>query len=69
MYNYLYQNWDLLAVGIVTIMTVILGFRIYFTNSKSATNKTFLGLTLFIALWGIFNYLSYQSQFTIETFT
>ncbi|MEX2052342.1 MAG: ATP-binding protein [Candidatus Paceibacterota bacterium] len=69
MLDYLYQNWDLLAVGIVIVMTVIIGFIVYFANSKSSTNKIFLGLTLFISLWGISNYLSYQSQFAIEAFT
>ena len=67
--NYLYQNWDLLAVGIVTVMTVITGFIVFFASSKEKSNKIFLALTLSIALWGICNYLSYQSQFAIEAFT
>ncbi len=69
MLNYLAQNWDLLAIGIVIVVTVIIGFIVYFANNKSATNKIFLGLSLFISLWGILNYLSYQSQFAIEAFT
>ncbi len=66
--NYLYQNWDLLAVGIVIVMTVIMGFVVYFSNSQTKVNRVFLGLSIFIALWGVCNYLSYQSQLAINAF-
>src|SRR3989304_3822587 len=70
----LYESWDLLAIGIVICITVVLGFIVYFGNTKSATHRTFLGFSLFVALWGTLNYLSYQpievsQAFTILRFT
>ena len=58
---YIFQAWDIVAVCIVINITVILGFIVYFGNNKSATHRSFLGFSLLVALWGTFNYISYQS--------
>jgi signal transduction histidine kinase len=55
-----FKNWDLLALGIVVTINVILGFLVYFENTKSPTRRSLLGFSLATAVWGIFNYLSYH---------
>jgi signal transduction histidine kinase len=55
-----FQNLDLLTVGIAVAGTIVLGFTVYITNTKSATNLTFFQFSLITALWGVLNYLSYQ---------
>ncbi|MEK7636471.1 MAG: ATP-binding protein [Patescibacteria group bacterium] len=55
-----FQNFDILSVGVVVIATVLLGFIVFFSNSKSVTHRTFLLFSLATGLWGIINYLSYQ---------
>lgn len=55
-------NLDLLSVGIVTAANFILGFIVYFSNKKGATNEAFLLFTSVSALWGAVNYALYQSQ-------
>src|SRR3989344_5794164 len=65
----LYETWDLLAVGTVICTTVVLGFIVFFGNTKSATHRTFLAFSLFVALWGTLNYLSYQSIEISVSFT
>ena len=55
------QNFDLLSVGITVAAIGILGFAIFFDNRKSVTNKTFLGFSLITILYGVFNYINYQT--------
>jgi signal transduction histidine kinase len=55
-----FLNLDLLTVGIAVAGTIVLGFTIYITNSRSATNRVFFQFALITALWGVVNYLSYQ---------
>lgn len=38
----------------------ILGFVVYINNPHSITHQSFLPLSIFAVLWGIFNYLTYQ---------
>ncbi|MBX4197792.1 hypothetical protein KW782_00455 [Candidatus Parcubacteria bacterium] len=51
---------DLFFVGIVVITTCVFGFAVYFSNTKSITNRIFLLFSLVTALWGVANYLVYQ---------
>jgi signal transduction histidine kinase len=55
-----FTNWDLLVLGIIVTTNVILGFLVYFENTKSPTRRAFLGFALATAVWGIFNYVSYH---------
>ena len=61
------QNLDLLTVGVTVAATVLLGFSVYISDTKSATNRTFFYFSLVSALWGSVNYLSYQ--FADPTYT
>ncbi|MBL7045322.1 MAG: hypothetical protein ISR98_01850 [Parcubacteria group bacterium] len=54
------NNLDLLSVGMTIAGIGILGFVVYFNNTKSVTNKTFLFFALITILWSIANYLYYQ---------
>lgn len=51
------NNLDLFSVGMVIAAIGILGFVLYFNNTKSITNRTFLYLSITIIFWSIFNYL------------
>ena len=53
-------NLDLFAVGITTATIGIFGFVVFFNNRKDATNRAFLGFSLAVIAWSIFNYISYQ---------
>ncbi len=55
-----YINFDLLSVGIAIAGTVLLGSIIFFNNTKSITNRTFLYFSILTAIWGISNYLEYR---------
>jgi signal transduction histidine kinase len=57
-----FQNLDLLSVSITVAATLVLGFSVFFNNTKSITNKTFFWFTFVTALWGVVNYLNYQTQ-------
>lgn len=63
----LFNNLDLLSVGLTIAATGILGFVIYFSDKTSATNRTFLDFTLVTMFWGVANYLNYnvESNFLI----
>ena len=56
----LLENLDLLSVGTAIAATFVLGFVVFFSNRKSATNKTFFVFAIITGLWGLLNYLSYQ---------
>ncbi|MBI4094888.1 MAG: hypothetical protein HY435_01710 [Candidatus Liptonbacteria bacterium] len=55
-------NLDLLSVGIAIAGVGILGFVVFFSNRRSATNKAFLAFAMVAIVWGISNYLN--SRFT-----
>jgi len=55
-------NLDLFSVGIAIAGIGILGFMVFFSNRKSATNKAFFCLSWAIILWSLFNYLSYNLE-------
>ncbi len=55
-------NYDLLILGITVAGIAILGFFIYFNDSKSVTNVSFLKFSLATACWGVFNYLNYNTD-------
>lgn len=55
-----FQNFDLLSVGLAVAATTVLGFTVYFNNPQSITNKTFFVFSLMTAVWGILNFLSYR---------
>lgn len=63
----LFQNLDLLSVGIVISSIVILGITVLLSNIKSSTNRSFFFLAVFTAFWSSFNYLTYQSTFIIDS--
>lgn len=50
------ENLDLLSVSITTAATLVLGFTIYFSNTKSVTNFTFLIFAVITAMWSMANY-------------
>lgn len=56
----LLSNLDLLSVGVTIAAIALLGFIVYFNNTNSATNKTFLWFCILTILWGLLNFLSYQ---------
>lgn len=53
-------NLDLLLVGLAVAASVILGFIVFFRDTRSITNAVFLSFTLVSSALGIVNYLSYQ---------
>lgn len=53
-------NFDLLLVGVAIAGIVLLGSIIFFNNTKSITNRTFLYFSILTAIWGISNYLEYR---------
>jgi signal transduction histidine kinase len=53
-------NFDLLSVGIAIAGIVLLGSIIFFNDTKSVTNRTFLYFSILTAIWGISNYLEYR---------
>ncbi|TSC63565.1 MAG: Uncharacterized protein Athens041674_54 [Parcubacteria group bacterium Athens0416_74] len=53
-------NLDLISVGITAAGIGILGFTIFFNNTRSITNTTFLAFSLITIVWSIANYLQYQ---------
>jgi len=61
-------NLDLISVGITLAATVIIGFTIFFSNKESVTNRTFLYFALITALWGILNYLYYNTGDALTSF-
>jgi len=61
------SNFDLLAVGVAVAAIGLLGFVVFFNNTKSITNKLFFLLALATICWGISNYLEYRFTNTITT--
>jgi signal transduction histidine kinase len=53
-------NYNLIIVGIASIVTLILGLIVFLNDRKSYTNKSFFFLTSVTIAYNIFNYLSYQ---------
>lgn len=53
-------NLDLFSVGIVIAITGMLGFIVFFNNSKSATHKSFLFFCLMTIAWGTLNFMNYK---------
>ena len=49
-----------ISVMITIVAIGILGFLVFFSNRKSATNKAFLFFSTMTIVWSLFNYLSYQ---------
>lgn len=60
-------NFDLLSVGVAIAGMLLLGSIIFFNNTKSATNRSFLYFSILTAIWSISNYLEYR--FTTITAT
>jgi signal transduction histidine kinase len=56
------NNLDLFSVGMTIAGIGILGFVVYFNNTKSITNKTFLLFALITIIWSIANYSYYQVE-------
>jgi signal transduction histidine kinase len=54
----LLDNLDLLAIGVATAGSGILGFAVYYNNRKNTTNRFFLIFSLITIFWGITNYLA-----------
>ena len=54
------KNIDLLSVGFAIAATGVLGFLVYFSNTKSSTNRTFLYFSLVTIAWSLVNYFNYQ---------
>lgn len=56
----IFQNLDLLSVGVAVAAIGILGFVIYLNNRRSVTARSFLFFSLATIFWSIFNYLGYN---------
>jgi signal transduction histidine kinase len=56
----LFQNLDLLSVGIAVAGMVVLGFVTLFNNTQSISNKSLFYLAISAGIWGIVNYASYD---------
>ncbi len=56
----IFLNADLISVGISVAAVTILGFIVFFQNTKSATNIFFLLFSLTSSAWSVVNYLNYQ---------
>lgn len=56
-----FTNLDLLSVGITIAAITLLGYIVYISNTKSATNISFLLFCSVTMLWSFFNYISYQT--------
>lgn len=54
------SNIDLLSVGFAVAANLILGFIVFFRETRSATNILFLIQTIILSFWSSANYLSYQ---------
>ena len=61
-----FQNLDLLSVGVAVAGSVILGTVIFFNNRKSITSRTFWLFSIITLVWGVVNYLNYQA-FQVKT--
>ncbi len=53
-------NLNLFTVGLVTVISVILGIIVYIRNIRSITNISFALFVLVTVVWGGVNYLSYS---------
>jgi len=58
----IFNNLDLLAVGVAIAATGILGAVVIFNDRRSATNQAFLLFSFSTMGWGIVNYLQYQTE-------
>ncbi|MBI4243167.1 MAG: hypothetical protein HY606_03665 [Planctomycetes bacterium] len=56
----IFQNLDLLSVGVTVASIGVLGFSVYFNNPRNITNTTFFFFTLATLFWGVVNYSFYQ---------
>ncbi len=55
-------NAGLLAAGFVAAFLISLGFVIFFSDTGSVTNKSFLALSLSSVVWSMFNYGIYTTS-------
>jgi signal transduction histidine kinase len=55
-------NLDLLTVGVSIAGSVILGVAVFFTNTKAPSNRWFFAFTVVTAIWGVLNFLNYQTR-------
>lgn len=55
-----FLNVDLISVGVSVAAVTILGFIVFFQNTRSATNIFFLLFSLTSSAWSVVNYLNYQ---------
>ena len=53
-------NLDLLTVGIAVAGIGVLGFTIYWSDQKSATNRAFLYFSLVSVVWTLANYAQHN---------
>ena len=51
---------ELIVVTVATAISTILGFLVFFGNSRKTANRLFLGLSLSISAWSFVNYLAVQ---------
>lgn len=56
----IFQNIDLLLVGIAIAAIGIIGFVIFLNNPKSITARSFLLFSIITVFWSIFNYTYYK---------
>ncbi len=56
----IFLNADLISVGVSVAAVTILGFIVFFQNTRSTTNIFFLLFSLTSSAWSVVNYLNYQ---------
>lgn len=52
----------ILVLGLATAAIGVLGFIVFFSNTKSATHKAFLIFSISAVAWGVVNFAAYQAQ-------
>ena len=60
-------NIDLLSVGIAIATAGVLGVVILMSNPKSFTNRAFFLFSFITIIWGVLNYMTYQSHSSAVT--
>lgn len=54
------KNADLFSIGVTSAAIGILGLVVFFSNSRSITNRTFLFFSIVTIVYGVFNFINYQ---------
>lgn len=56
------SHLELFSLGTITALMLAIGFAVYVSNKKSATNVAFFVLAIVAVMWSLANFLIYQSS-------